>query len=70
MEKEIDWSPFDGDPESDCTCGCGQHFRSHVKAFYGGGHRVAYSRKPCPRCGRNDNVKGMRSDWEPFSIGQ
>jgi len=68
MEK-IDWSVFDGDPEYNCTCRCGAQFRSHYKAFYDRGGRAVYSRKPCPGCGRHDNISGIRSDWESFSLG-
>ncbi len=65
--EEIDWRPFDGDPEPTCSCRCGVDFRSHAKAFYEGG-RVAYSRKPCPSCGRHDNIRAIRSDWERFVV--
>ena len=68
MEK-IDWTPFDGDPEYNCTCRCGAHFRSHAKVIYEGVGRGMYSRKPCPGCGRHDNISGVRSDWDRFSLG-
>lgn len=69
---EIDWRPFDGDPEPACTCRCvferlkdGDEiptFRSHVKIV--GGSII--TRKPCPDCGRTDNVRSVSSDPEPF----
>jgi hypothetical protein len=67
----FDWTKFDGLPESNCTCGCvfaslkdGDFvptFRSHARFFAGTGLR---SRKPCPSCGRHDNLRQVSSDRE------
>jgi hypothetical protein len=70
---ESDWSVFDGAPESTCTCRCvyaalkdGDEiptFRSHAK--YVGALGALRSRKPCPACGRTDNLRSVSSDLEP-----
>jgi hypothetical protein len=67
----IDWSKQDGTPEMSCTCRCvfarlkdGDEipiFRSHAKFIANVGLR---SRKPCPDCGRDDNLSSVSSDWE------
>jgi len=67
--EKIDWSIFDGDPELTCTCRCGAQFRSHAKFVSEGNSFRHYSQKPCPGCGRHDNISGIRSDWERFSLG-
>jgi hypothetical protein len=69
----IDWSRFDGDAESNCTCRCvfarlkdGDEiptFRSHIKFVGAIGKLIA--RKPCPDCGRHDNLRSAESDWQP-----
>ncbi len=68
----IDWAPFDGTPEGDCTCDCvfadlkdGDEiptFRSHVKISDG---RLV-TRKSCPRCGSCADVHSFRGDSERF----
>jgi len=69
----IDWSKWDRDrtPEMNCTCRCvfarlkdGDEiptFRSHAKFVANVG---MLSRKPCPDCGRNDNLRSIGSDRE------
>lgn len=64
----IDWSRHDGLPESECYCKCHMNslkdgdsveptFMSHTKTMAGpDGKLCHYSRKPCPRCGRHDNL--------------
>lgn len=69
----VDWSKHDGTSESYCTCRCvysrlkdGDEvptFRSHVKYVAGVG---LVSRKPCPDCGRTDNLQSAGGDWEPM----
>lgn len=73
MSLSIDWSKFDGTSEMNCTCRCvstrlkdGDEiptFRSHAKfvSFPSAGLR---SRKPCPDCGRDDNLQSVSSDPE------
>ena len=68
---DIDWSKFDGTSESNCTCRCvfarlkdGDEiptFRSHAMFFLPSGLR---SRKPCPDCGRTDNLHSVSTDRE------
>ncbi len=55
----LGWEIFDGDPESDCHCKCGEVFFSHVKAIYdsGSGKRRLVSRKPCPSCGKDNALR-------------
>jgi len=66
----IDWSVFDGLSESTCMCRCGTVFRSHSKlAAVEPSGFVLTIRRPCPACGRNDNVSSARSDWEEYKIG-
>ena len=70
-EPIIDWTKHDGVSESNCTCRCVYDrlrdgdliptFRSHAKYVGGLGLR---SRKPCPACGRHDNLDSIRGDWE------
>ncbi len=70
-DTNIDWTEFDNDPESTCSCRCGTDFRSHVKVFYEGGERIGpVTRKSCPGCGRNDGVNAIRSDPEIQSISR
>lgn len=68
----IDWSTHDGTPESTCTCHCifgrlkdGDDvptFRSHAKFVSGPDTAGIVSRKPCPDCGRTDNLRSVSSD--------
>lgn len=67
--QEIDWSTFDDLPESECECRCGAIFRSHTKGIYRD-RVLAISRKPCPSCGRNNNLRRVSSDPESFTIGR
>lgn len=70
--SKVDWSSHDAHPESTCTCRCvfarlkdGDDiptFRSHAKFAASAGGLI--SRKPCPDCGRHDNLSSARSDRE------
>ncbi len=55
----LDWEIFDGEPEPDCYCKCGEIFSSHAKAIYdsGSGKRRLVSRKSCPDCGRSNAIR-------------
>jgi len=63
----IDWTIFDGQPEDTCTCKCGRIFRSHSKIDMQRFKLI--SRKPCPACGKADNLFKASSDPESFGIG-
>lgn len=64
-ERDIDWSSFDSDPQKTCKCNCGAEFRSHVKWTTSNGK---ISRRPCPLCGRDDNLKEIYSDPEVWEV--
>ncbi len=66
-EGTIDWSIFDGDPEATCYCNCSMVFRSHAKGIYKEGYGTV-TRKPCPKCGQNDNCFRISFDEESFSV--
>lgn len=68
MTTEIDWSVFDQDPEATCTCRCGTVYRSHAKLVHDQGHFQHMARKSCPGCGRNDDLRGVSSDWETMEF--
>lgn len=65
---EIDWSPFDKYSEDTCTCRCGATFRSHAKSVLDGETLRLRSRKPCPACGRDDNLGRICADPEYMTI--
>jgi hypothetical protein len=52
-------------PEDTASCRCGTAYRSQcridMKAM------KLLSRKPCPGCGKKDDLRGMRSDRERMS---
>lgn len=52
-----DWSKFDGIREQENFCRCGAVFMSHTKFARLQDKLRLITQKPCPRCGRNDNVK-------------
>lgn len=64
--SKINWSVFNNDPENNCYCRCGAIFRSHAKFVGVLGKMVA--RKPCPACGKNDDMQRVSSDPESFII--
>lgn len=66
---DIDWSGFDDLGHDTLTCKCGARFRGHAKVVKVGEHHQLYSRDPCPGCGENDQIRGIRTDPEPMSIG-
>jgi hypothetical protein len=43
--KSLDWSAYDGEPESLVTCGCGERYQTHALI-----NLRLVARKPCPRC--------------------
>ena len=63
----IDWSVFDKFSESTCACNCGAEFRSHAKSVFDPAARIV-SRKPCPSCGRNDDLRRVASDTEVYAL--
>ncbi len=62
---KIDWSGFDKYPESTCVCRCGAVYRSHAQYIRPVGTAV---RKPCPGCGKQDDVISVRGDPETYSL--
>ena len=64
---EIDWSEFNKWPESEITCGCGAVYQSHCK-FVNEPKRGTVSRRPCPGCGRTDDVRQASSPPERMTI--
>jgi len=63
---DIDWSTFNKSAEQNCQCGCGSIFRSHAKFVSKLGKVV--SRKPCPECGKNDDLRQTTIDWDSSTI--
>jgi hypothetical protein len=69
QRPNIDWSVFDQYSESWCHCRCGTEFMSHTKMVRVGTELVCISRKKCPDCGRDDNIRRVSSDeWEKYTI--
>lgn len=67
MAQEIDWSKFEGDPEPLLSCRCGARYRSYVKANYRAGLGLT-PQKPCPECGRSDNIWRVSHGPEEFAV--
>jgi hypothetical protein len=67
MNEPIDWTDFDGTSEQTCRCRCGTVFRSHARVRYDAGIRPI-ARKPCPGCGKSDDLWAISSDPELFTI--
>lgn len=66
----IDWTPFDKYTENTVDCHCGAAYRSHTKAVIDSGSVRIASRRPCPKCGKTDNVRRASSDIEEVVIGK
>ena len=72
----IDWGPVDrvGVPEDEITCRCGAVYASHATIALApppDEHHlilVAVSRRPCPACGLQCNVRSVSSAWETWSL--
>ena len=60
--RMIDWTVFDKWPEDTCFCRCDGIFRSHGK-FDIATKRII-TRKPCPKCNKNDGCYRIQSDKE------
>lgn len=60
--QKINWSLSDKFPEDTVTCKCGAVFRSHVRAVTVDGKVVTISRKPCPKCGKDNSFRSVKSD--------
>jgi len=63
----IDWSAHDKYSENTCYCRCESVFRSHAKAVFEPTARIV-SRKPCPSCGRTDDLRKIESDSELVTL--
>lgn len=61
-----DWSRIEKYPESTVTCRCGEVYRSH--AMFDKDLGTCVSRKPCPKCGRNDDSWRVSSDPETMTL--
>lgn len=70
MSTPFDWSKFDTFPESTCYCRCGAVFRSHGRAAMTPPPPHAVSRKPCPKCGKSDDITRIQSDPESMTLGR
>lgn len=68
MTQAIDWCAFAAYPEDTCVCRCGCEFRSHGR-FVVGERPGLISPKPCPGCGKSDDLRAVRSDVETMKIG-
>lgn len=64
---EIDWSEFDRFSEDTMHCRCGVVFRSHGKTVLTP-HPHHVTRKPCPGCWKNNDIRRVVSDPEEFTI--
>ena len=62
----VDWSVFDKYSESTCYCRCGCVFQSHSKIDME--LRRSIARKPCPECGKNDDLRRVSSGPEIMTI--
>jgi len=65
----IEWRAFDPYPENTVYCHCGAVFRSHTKAVMRPVPRII-SRKSCPSCGKDDDLRRASSDPERMTIGK
>jgi len=63
----IEWRAFDPYPEDTLTCRCGAVYRSHAK-FVIKPRSGLLARKPCPKCGRVDDIRRASSDPEVVRI--
>ncbi len=69
MDIKIDWSIFDGEPESTCYCKCNKIYRSHAKAHFHEGNPYIVTMKKCPLCGESiSNCYRIQSDPEAYTI--
>ena len=63
----IDWSALDRYTEDTCECHCGATYRSHAK--YSMADNGIVSRRPCPNCGSDRNLRKVSHGSEVFTIG-
>lgn len=61
IDSELDWTKFDKYTEYDCTCHCGEHYKSHARYV---GIQGLVARKPCPKCGKVTDLTGLHLDQE------
>ena len=67
--QKINWDIVDKFPEDTVTCKCGAVFRSHARMVKVDGKLVTYLRKSCPKCGKNDSPRSVKSDPHVMEIG-
>jgi len=65
----IDWTGHSDYPPDHCECKCGGRWDSHTKTIIHKGKMVIVTEKPCPKCGKNDEIRAVRGDWEQQIIG-
>lgn len=64
----IDWRPLLKYKENVVECKCGAVYRSHTKGVWVEGRFAVISRKPCPACGKVNNVKRSTSPPETLIL--
>lgn len=62
---DIDWTAFDGLPEYNCHCTCGEVFKSHAKYVRGEGLII---KNACPECHESNHCRRITSDKETMEI--
>lgn len=63
------WNELREHRESNCDCRCGATFRSLAQVDYEADPVKFVSERPCPQCGRTDDLRAIRSDPERFGVG-
>ncbi len=68
-QEQVDFSTFEGDSISQTMyCRCDKVYRSHGKlVMKPNPHYV--TQKPCPGCGKNNDISRVSNDTEIFTIG-
>ena len=67
-QEQVDFSAFENDPISQTMyCNCNAVYRSHGKlVMEPKPHYVTL--KPCPECGKNNDIRRVSNDPEIFTI--
>lgn len=71
LSDGVDWTPFKQWSLSTnyCRCGAVYHAYYKVRRLENKGY-VGVTDRPCPACGRYDNVRRSSTEPEAFSIGK
>ena len=67
MTIVVDWSKFDEFPENTNYCRCGTIFQSHSKCVIQNQIFGLFTRKSCPQCRKNNNIRRSCSPKEKWS---